>query len=83
MMLLMEDETSQSSGLSLGSLSSPSETLEKLHLTLTHGGNMKELWWLDFVDEGKLLGAAVVRADTMIEAVQESWRLELNREARS
>jgi hypothetical protein len=39
---------------------------------------MKELWWLDFVDEGKLLGAAVVRADTIIEAVQESWRLELN-----
>jgi hypothetical protein len=41
-------------------------------------GVMKELWWLSFVDDGKLLGAAVVRADTMVEAVQERWRLELN-----
>jgi hypothetical protein len=38
----------------------------------------KELWWLDFLDDGRLLGVSVVYASNMMEAVREAWRLDIN-----
>ena len=39
----------------------------------------KELWWLDFVDDGgHLLGASVVYAGSIAEAAKEAHRLGIN-----
>jgi hypothetical protein len=39
---------------------------------------MNDLWWLDFVDDGKLMGSSVVYARDLIEAAREADWLGIN-----
>jgi hypothetical protein len=41
-------------------------------------GPAKDLWWLAFAEDRKLLGASVVYGSNMMEAVREAWRLDIN-----